>query len=386
MNRREFLRSGACAVAAAGAGPWATALPSAGKALSEDPCVVLVLFGGGTRNSESITDPDHRYIPRLWNSLRPEGTLFTNVRNDGLIVHTSAAASILSGYWEHLDLAWKEPARHPTILERIREGKGFSADQCWAFVYAVILANNVYSVGTPFGRERSANVLYPPTVPRSTRDRVQELTALAGAASDPDEREEQLRGARRLLRSTARPHFEYLLTDEARQFADGFFDRWREEDGTTSHDALIAEAAKATMKHFRPRVVMVGFGEIDCAHYGNFSRYTDAIRRTDELTFDLWKSIQSDPFYRDRTYMVITPDHGRELERPGGQGFVHHSNFYTGEGADEGCRQVWALLLGPGIPKGENREERVSHLDIAPTIGRFFGLACDGMPGRVLAA
>jgi hypothetical protein len=383
MNRREFVRSGTCAAAVAGAGSWAAALSFADKR-PEDPCLVLVLFGGGTRNSESITDPEHRYIPRLWNELRTEGTLFANVRNDGLIVHTSAAASILSGHWEHLDLAWKEPARHPTIFERIREGEGLAADECWSFVYAVILANNVYSAGTGYGRERSANVLYPPTVPRSTRDRVQELTTLAAAASDPDEREERLWEARRLLRATARPHAEYLLTDEAREFAEDFFARWREEDGTTSHDAFIAEAAKAAMKRFRPRVMMVGFGEIDCAHYGNFSRYTDAIGRTDELTFDLWQSIQSDPFYRDRTFMVVTPDHGRELERPGGEGFVHHSNFYTGEGADEGCREVWALLLGPGIPKGKTRGEVASHLDIAPTIGGFFGLEWDGMPGRVL--
>ena len=27
----------------------------------------------------------------------------------------------------------------------------------------------------------------------------------------------------------------------------------------------------------------VDFGEIDCAHYGSWSRYVEAIRRTDEL-------------------------------------------------------------------------------------------------------
>jgi len=346
---------------------------------------VLVLFGGGTRNSESIDDADHEYVPELWNRLRPEGTLYTSIRNDGLIVHTSATASILSGHWEHRDLAWKEPARHPTLFERIRAARGITADECWAFVYAVILANSVFSVGTPFGRERSANVLYPPTVPRRTRDRVQELAALAAAARDPGEHEERMWEARRLLMTTARPHCETLLTPEGAEFAEEYFARWRKEDGPTSHDAFIAGAAKAAMKRFRPRMTMVAFGEIDCAHYGNFSRYTDAVRRTDRIVFDLWTAVQSDPFYRERTFVIVTPDHGRELERLGGQGFVHHSNFYTGEGADEGCREVWALLLGPGIPKGELRDDVVSHLDIAPTVGRFFGIDWGGAPGRVLS-
>jgi hypothetical protein len=385
VNRREFLRSSASLVAAAGVSPWSHAV-SLQKTSVDDPNLVLVLFGGGTRNSEAITGPEHRYIPRLWNRLRPQGTLFTNVRNDGLIVHTSAAASILSGHWEHLDLKWKAPARHPTIFERIREAHGIGSEECWAFAYAVILANTVSSEGTGYGAEKSANVLYPPTVPRSTRDRVQELSMLAGMAGDAPKRAEQLQEARRLLRSTARPHYEYLLDSEARAFAEEYFAGWQREDGTTSHDAFIAGAAKAAMKHFRPRLFMLGFGEIDCAHYGNFSRYTDAIERTDSLTFDLWEAIQSDPFYRDRTYMIVTPDHGRELERPGGEGFVHHSNFYTGEGADEGCRQVWALFLGPGVPKGETRDNGASHLDIAPTIGEFFDLNWDDLPGKSLCA
>lgn len=387
MNRREFLRAGSVLAVAAGFESRLSAVtaPPDG-AVPGDPNVLLVLFGGGTRNSESIADPERRYVPCLWNRLRPEGTLFSDVRNDGLIVHTSAAASILSGHWEHLDLAWKSPARHPTLFERVRRSLALPHEDCWALVYAVILASPVFSEGTGYGHAASANVFYPPTVPRATRERVLELTARAGAIGDSDRHAALLGEARQLLRSTARPHYEGLLGPGPETFAREFFARWRQEDGTTSHDAFVAEAAKAVMRRFHPRFVMVGFGEIDCAHYGNFSRYTDAIRRTDALTFDLWTAIQADAFYRDRTYLVVTPDHGRELERPGGEGFVHHSNFYTGEGADEGCRQVWALILGPGIPKGETRSEALSQLQIAPTIGRFFGLEWPELPGEPLIA
>ncbi len=58
--------------------------------------------------------------------------------------------------------------------------------------------------------------------------------------------------------------------------------------------------------------------------------------------------------------MLVLPDHGRELERPGGTGFIHHSDFYTGQGADEGCRRVWMLAVGPGVPAGRRSDRPVA--------------------------
>jgi arylsulfatase A-like enzyme len=111
----------------------------------------------------------------------------------------------------------------------------------------------------------------------------------------------------------------------------------------------------------------VDFGEIDCAHYGSWSRYVEAIRRTDELTRRLWQAVRELPAYHDRTLMLILPDHGRELEHPGGWGFIHHSDFYTGEGADEGCRRVWMLALGPGVRAGRRIERPVPITTVAAT-------------------
>jgi hypothetical protein len=56
--------------------------------------------------------------------------------------------------------------------------------------------------------------------------------------------------------------------------------------------------------------------------------------------------------YRDRTMMLILPDHGRELDGPGSTGFIHHSDFYKDLNADEGCRRVWMLAVGPGVRAG----------------------------------
>ena len=128
------------------------------------------------------------------------------------------------------------------------------------------------------------------------------------------------------------------------------------------------------MKQFSPAVISVDYGEIDCAHYGSWSRYVEAIRRTDELTFRLWRATEGLPDYRGRTLMLILPDHGRELDRPGHPGFIHHSDFYTNTGADEGCRRVWMLALGPGVRPGRKITRAVPITAAASTGLKYLGL------------
>ncbi|MBI4581991.1 MAG: hypothetical protein HY718_19995, partial [Planctomycetes bacterium] len=153
----------------------------------------------------------------------------------------------------------------------------------------------------------------------------------------------------------------------------------------TSHDAFIADAALACMRQFAPDVLAVAFGEIDVAHYGSWSRYVEAIRRTDELTWRIWRACEELDAYRGRTLLLVLPDHGRELERPGGDGFIHHSNFYTGENVDEGCRHVWMLAVGPGVRKGVKLNEPVLTRSAAATGLEFLGLdASSGAAPSVL--
>lgn len=139
------------------------------------------------------------------------------------------------------------------------------------------------------------------------------------------------------------------------------------------------------MRTFAPDVIAVDFGEIDCAHYGSWSRYVEAIRHTDELTWRLWQATEEVEQYRGRTLLLILPDHGRELDRPDHWGFIHHSNFYTNEGADEGCRRVWMIALGPGVKAGCRIEKAVPITAAAATGLEYLGLeASTGAESSVL--
>jgi hypothetical protein len=342
-TRREFLRH----ATAGGVGLLLGARPRAEPSPAERK-LIIVLFGGGTRSSETIDDPERRHIPRLGNELVPRGTLYTNMRVEGRVVHPNSAGSIVTGHWEWDDLDWTRPVAHPTVFEVFRKTRGAPDTAAWAFVYASILANVGGSLAEGYGPAYAANVVEPPTIPRATAEAMDRLMRHAAAQGSPDAELEASAEAARLARSTSRLATAGLRSPEAREFVAREYASWRDGEGSTSHDAFLTDRALACMATFAPSVLLVALGEIDCAHYGSWSRYVDAIRRTDELTWRLWRATEELPAYRDRTRMLILPDHGRELDRPGGLGFIHHSDFYTGEGADEGCRRVWMLSLGPG--------------------------------------
>jgi len=371
IRRREFLTAGAAACLALGGGclPPPGPVPQGGGRK-----LIVVVFGGGTRSRDTIDEPEHRFIPRLWQEMIPRGTLFTNMRVEHRVVHPNSTGSMMTGHWEWDDIEWSRPLAHPTVFELYRKARGASDTAAWAFVYASILAKIGESLAEGSGPGLAANVVEPPTIPRSTADQMTEQMRRAAASGSVAAEFEAAAASARLVRSTSRISREGLRSARAREFLDEQFALWQRQTGTTSHDAFLTDRAIACMRTFAPDVLVVAYGEIDCAHYGSWSRYTDAIRRTDALTGRLWRTAEELRAYRGRTLVLIVPDHGRELEESGGAGFVHHSNFYTNEGADEGCRRVWMLALGAGVRAGGKIERPIPITAVAATGLQFLGL------------
>ncbi len=390
ISRRRFLLASAGVAAATldgteglSASGAATVRAPAGLPL-EKRKLIVILFGGGTRSSESVDDPEHRHIPRLWNEMVPKGTLFTNMRVEHKVVHPNSAGSIMTGHWEYDDIDWTRPVAHPTIFEICRKARRTPDTAAWAFVYASILAKTGESLAQGFGRKYAANVVEPPTIPRTTAEEIERRVLRAASRGSTDHEMETAAACAELARATSHISTEGVRSRQARDFLDAEFAAWRAGSGTTSHDAFLADRAIACMQRFAPAVMAVDFGEIDCAHYGSWSRYVDAIRRTDELTWKLWRATEQSEEYRGRTLLLILPDHGRELDRPGHSGFVHHSDFYTGEGADEGCRRVWMLALGPGAKGGRRISRQIPITSAAATGLEFLGMeASPGAEGSV---
>lgn len=381
INRRTFLRAVAGSVAAGvlgGAdtilGGCAAASPVFMPSDQRRDKLVVILFGGGTRSSESIDDPTHRYVPHLWNEMVPRGTLFTNMRVEHKVVHPNCTGSIMTGHWEWDDIDWSRPVAHPTIFEIYRKSRRAPDTAVWSFVYASILAKTTESLVAGYEGKYAANVVVPPTIPRTTAQEMDRRMRHAASLGSLDAQIEATAECQKLARSTSHIALEGLRSTQARCSVEHEYATWKNESGTTSHDAFLAGRAIDCMRKFAPDIMVVAFGEIDCAHYGSWSRYVDAIRRTDKLTSKLWNTIQQLDEYRNRTLMLILPDHGRELDRLGHWGFIHHSNFYTNEGDDEGCRRVWMLAIGPGVKAARRIDKPIPITTVAATGLEYLGL------------
>ena len=114
-------------------------------------------------------------------------------------------------------------------------------------------------------------------------------------------------------------------------------------------DVFTHYMAKEHIKKKHPELVYIAYGETDdFAHGGHFDFYINAIHNTDGLIQDLWETVQNDPFYKDKTYFVITTDHGR------GTG-AEDSSLWTGHGSSvRDSNQTWLAIIGPQMkPKGE---------------------------------
>ncbi|MCX6138734.1 MAG: alkaline phosphatase family protein [Ignavibacteriales bacterium] len=81
---------------------------------------IVITVIDGARYSETIGDPAHRYIPRIWNWLRPQGIIYTAFYNNGVTTTTPGHSSILSGVWQHIANDGSEPPHNPTVFEYYR--------------------------------------------------------------------------------------------------------------------------------------------------------------------------------------------------------------------------------------------------------------------------
>lgn len=122
-------------------------------------------------------------------------------------------------------------------------------------------------------------------------------------------------------------------------------------------DAFTYRFAKHYMLTQKPRVLTIAFGETDdFAHDGHYDHYLRAAHRTDQFLADLWRTLQSTPFYRNNTTMLITTDHGRgnnpeqwqhHASRRAIKGYLKSLNRFP-QGI-VGSNHIWLAALGPRI-------------------------------------
>ena len=131
-------------------------------------------------------------------------------------------------------------------------------------------------------------------------------------------------------------------------------------------DPLPFHTAIEYLKAKRPRLLFLGLGETDdWAHAGSYSEYLNAAHLGDSYLRQLWVLVQSMPQYRDKTTIIVLPDHGRGLGAK-----------WTSHGKDiPESKQTWMAFLGPDTPAlGERKQAPpVTESQVAATLAALLG-------------
>lgn len=135
------------------------------------------------------------------------------------------------------------------------------------------------------------------------------------------------------------------------------------------NDSITYNKAKDYLKEYHPRVTYIAFGGTDHhAHQKEYDQYLHYANLADALIGDLWRYLQQDDFYKDKTTLLVTVDHGRGI----GKDWHTHGAHNNIEHGDE----IWFAVAGPDInPTGEQKEPvQIYQEQFAKTMAAILGL------------
>jgi hypothetical protein len=134
-------------------------------------------------------------------------------------------------------------------------------------------------------------------------------------------------------------------------------------------DVFTHYAALEYLRNKHPKVLYIAYGETDeWAHHSHYKDYLDAARQTDAWIGEIWRFIQADPQYRNKTALLITTDHGR--------GDLAKAEWTSHGARVSDSHEIWIAAIGPGLSKGGEMSNAVQlyQQQVAATVAEWMGL------------
>ncbi|MFH0918159.1 MAG: sulfatase-like hydrolase/transferase [Candidatus Omnitrophota bacterium] len=284
---------------------------------------IIVVTLTGVRPSESIEDPVHQYLPFFWNTIRPGGTLYTQMLDKNFPFHMPSVGSINTGLWAKDVFA---DINRPSFFQYIARHYGLPPTKHWII-----------------GEWSNQSCCETADYPRATCP--SRLSTVGITASDQllvllNEDEKSF--FRQYKNLEGSPFFTWPMWDSLNLVQHRFF--------------------RKIMADYKPALVHYVINATDSAHFHDYGSYVAAIKSADGMLRDLWEIITTDPAYKGNTYLIVTPDHGRNAY------YLDHT-----ENSPQLPSRVWMYIYGPAIRKGLTITREVSHVDVFSTI---MAIAC----------
>lgn len=227
--------------------------------------VILVI--DGPRYTETYGDSNCTYIPNLCNNLKPQGTFFSNFRNNGPTYTVPGHTAIMTGVYQRISNVGAGLPRNPSLFQYYINGRHtLSTD-----------AQIISSKG-------KLNVL------SNTKDRKWKNKYRPYAYCGPNGNG-----------LNYGPDRETMV-------------KVKETIGSSSP----------------PHLMLINLLGVDVNGHGNdWKKYLENIKITDGYALEVWNAIQANPLTKDKTTLFITNDHGRHTEGHK-NGFVNHGDGCEG--------------------------------------------------------
>lgn len=372
--RRQFLKG-----TLAGGVALASGLTIPGAAESKPsytgPNIIIIRFGGGVRRRETI-DPEHTYSPYLCHELTKRGVLYPKMEISSLegieTSHGQGTLYIITGKYEKYKdiggkfLGQRFEAPVPTVFEYLRKMYDVPEHQTLIINGEDRTDEEFYSFSNHhlFGAHFRSNVLSLYRFKTYLLRR--QLEAGKWRGKDREKKNQELAKLEALDYRTKGQDTQGLAISE-------FWERWREYYGESGlvnprGDRLLTELTMRALKELRPKMIMVNYNDPDYVHWGYMSHYTRGISIMDEGLRQIVSTVEADPEYRENTVFVIVPDCGRDTNPYADVPCQHHFG-------SKSSHEIFALIFGPGIARGQVIDKPVDQISLAATIGR---ISCAG--------
>lgn len=337
------------------------------------PRAIIVRFGGGVRRRETILDPANTFSPFLCDLMR-RGTLFPKmeiVTREGVVTsHGEGTLNILTGRYDKYEdigrmvFGERFESKVPTVFEYVR--RLYDVPE-----YQTLIVNGEDRVGEEFytfSNHHLFGVQYRSNVLSLYRFKTyllrRQVQAWKGSEQELEEKKRKLeemehQDPRVMERGAQSPQME------------SFWERWRQYYGETGFvnprgDELLTELAVRAIRELRPKLLMVNYNDCDYVHWGNLNHYTRAIAIMDRGLKQIIETVEADEEYRNNTIVVVVPDCGRDDNRFIAVPCQHHFGSRS-------SHEIFALFVGPGIPRGKAIDRTVQQISVAATLGHFMG-------------
>jgi len=422
MKRRKFIRNTMLSAAGIVTAPYllpaGTLSRSSGVRLANH--VVLVVFGGGIRNQESVgqqyllnqaAGPGGNIMPNMLNGAQPgynlvytpweaalasplqtQGTLFKHLRyRNGPTGHFNGHTAVMTGRYTPDSLNLSANPSAPTLFEYYRKHSDPIQTALNAWWMSIDLGPYVYlnySQDPLYGPQYGANYISPATTFGAIG--VEYFSTLNLMHPDEISRMQNIRNFLDVNFDMPASEIQGIAnTAEQRQQVQDFILKILRGEIPVEYplpagvgydqmtgDLVNIAASWKVLQHFHPELMVINTTNLDICHT-NFSEYIVNLHKADFGVGWLWDKIQSDPVLANDTIMICVPEHGRNAIAntiPDANGLFAYDHT-----SDENSRDIFCLVAGPpsvvnqGLVVGSEDDPEGETIDIVPTIAHILG-------------